>query len=95
MLERGIQVLKAGKLGTTIIGTACGTEGGVEEDWGEKIPNHNPETFRELMAEVEARTGTKWEIEVELDNCWSVWDPKYFWIGPRMKRLVFEMTRVG
>jgi len=56
-----------------IIGTVCGTEAGTEEDWEEKkIPTHNANTFRELMKEVEKRTGTKWEVKAELDNCWNV-----------------------
>ena len=60
-------------MGTMIIGTVCGTEAGTEEDWEEKkIPTHNANTFRELMKEVEKRTGTKWEVKAELDNCWNV-----------------------
>ncbi|KAK5659581.1 hypothetical protein OQA88_783 [Cercophora sp. LCS_1] len=95
MLERGVAVLKEGKLGTTTTGTACGVEEAPVEDWNGKVPVHNPEPFRKLMAEVEAKTGTKWKVDVALDNCYSRSDPRYSWIAPKMKRLVFELTRVG
>lgn len=95
MLERGIQALKPAKLGTTMTGIACGNEDGLELDWDGKIPVHNPETFRKLVGEVEAKTGTRWEVKVELDNCWIVLDPRYEWMERGMRRLVFEMTRIA
>jgi len=96
MFQRGIEVLKAGELGTTILGMACGADEASVEEWhGKGVMIHNPETFSKLIEEVGDMTGTKWKVEVELDNYISMWDPKYRWIGPRMRRLVWELTRVA
>jgi hypothetical protein len=95
MLARGIAALKPGKLVTTIMGTACGAVEATELEWDGKVPVHSPESFRELVAEVEERTGTKWEVDVALDNFYNPDDERFNWIGAKMKRLVFELTRVA
>ncbi|KAI0545618.1 hypothetical protein F4679DRAFT_560611 [Xylaria curta] len=96
MFEQGIRVLKAGKLGTTIMGMASGANESHMSMWhGEGVFIHNPETFRNLIQEVEEKTKTKWKVEVELDNYINHSEPKYGWIGPKMRRLVWEMTRIA
>lgn len=96
MFERGIKVLKTGEVGTTILGMACGAEEPSEDMWhGKAVMIHNPETFKKLIKEVEDKTGTKWEVEVELDNYLNMWVPKYHWVGPKVRRLLWEMTRVA
>ncbi|KAI1172928.1 methyltransferase [Nemania sp. FL0916] len=96
MFERGVKVLKTEKLGTTILGTACGgDEPSVEMWYGTPVMIHNPETFQKLIEEVGEKTGTKWKVEVALDNYMSIWEPKFQWIGPTIRRLVWELTRVA
>lgn len=96
VFARGIQVLKEGKLGTTILGMASGAHKSFVSLWhGKGVLLHNPESFRGLVQEVEEKTGTKWLVEVELDNYIHVSEPKYRWIGPKMRRLVWEMTRIA
>ena len=95
MLEKGLHVLK-NEPGTSMIGIACGNINGKVETWmGRPIPNHNPETFRKLMAEFEAKTGTKWEVDAALDNAMSCHDGKRTWLNPDLKRFIFEITRVA
>lgn len=95
MFERAIHVLED-RPGTIITGTACGSPDGRVVTWaGREIPNHNAETFGRLIHEVEERTGTKWKVEAEIDNCVSMYDGKRSWVGPHLKRLMFEMTRLA
>lgn len=94
LLERGIENLKQGQLGTSLIGLACGAiDDGTVLEWAGGIPAHNEETFRRLVEEVEARTGTKWKVDVRLDTAISTWIPKHRWLDPRARRVVFELTR--
>ncbi|KAK0612113.1 methyltransferase domain-containing protein [Immersiella caudata] len=93
VLERGIKCLKP-EVGTTIIGNAVAVVDGAVEDWiGKKVPAHNVETFKLFITDVEKRTGTKWELDAELDFRYSKWNGKDGWTGDRMRRLTFELTR--
>jgi hypothetical protein len=59
MLEKGLHVLK-NVPGTSMMGVACGNLNGRAETWlGRQVPNHNPDTFGKLVAELEGRTRTK------------------------------------
>ncbi|KAI0149576.1 hypothetical protein GGR57DRAFT_504753 [Xylariaceae sp. FL1272] len=96
MFERGIAALKERTLGTTIMGLASGAHEATVSMWnGKGVYIHNPESFRSLIEEVEEKTDTKWQVEVELDNYINGEDPKYHWIGPKMKRLAWDMTRIA
>ncbi|KAK3325921.1 hypothetical protein B0H66DRAFT_616655 [Apodospora peruviana] len=94
LLERGIKALKPNTSGTSIIGLACGSLDGKIEDWGGQVPAHNEESFVRLVKEVEERTGTRWEVDVELDTFFDVGDPKHAFLGPEFRRVVFELTRL-
>jgi len=95
VLERGIKCLKP-EVGTTIIGNAVAVVDGAVMDWiGKKVPAHNVETFKLFIADVEAKTGTKWELDAELDYRYSKWNGKDTWAGDTMRRLTFELTRVA
>lgn len=96
VFERGIKSLKAGELGTTIIGNACGaTEGVIINFIGKDVPMHSVETFAKLIKDVEAKTGTKWDLKSDLDTGISVFDGKRHWADPRMRRITFELTRLA
>lgn len=96
LFERAIRTLKHDRPGTSIIGLACGTVDGTVENWaGKEVLVHNEDTFKRLVADVEARTDTRWEVDVELDTAFSTWIPKYHWVNPRVRRLVFELTRLA
>ncbi|KAK4446670.1 methyltransferase [Podospora aff. communis PSN243] len=93
---RSIQMLKPDAMGTTVMGFATGSE--AEEVWGIEgrlIPSHNGESFRRLVAEVEEKTGTRWEVRVELDAYLSVYNPRYSYLKPTARRILWEMTRVA
>jgi len=95
VLERCVGLLKTGK-GVSIVGITCGTvDGRVEELAGKKVPAHNEETFGRLVKEVAEKTKTEWEVDVECDYGVSVWDGKHTWVGTRMRRVVFELKRLG
>ena len=52
---------------------------------------HNIETFGKLIDAVSEKTGTKWEVDAELDTCCSEYVPKYRWVGPgRRVRLILR-----
>lgn len=97
--ENAIGLLRDEK-GVLIIGQATGNVDGVET--GTLSPGgkdrgtwkHNVQSFERLVRDVEARTGTKWEVKAELDQGLSVNDGKRTWDDPRTRRLLFEMERV-
>ncbi|KAK1757019.1 methyltransferase [Echria macrotheca] len=94
MLEKAVHVLRD-EPGAMMMGTACGSRDGRVSCWsGKDIPLHNAETFTRLVAEVGERTGTRWQVEAEVDNGFSMHDGKRKWVGPHLKRLVFEITRL-
>jgi len=93
--KRAIQCLKPG-LGTTIFGIAAGTVGGTVEDWaGKKVPAHNVDSFKKLVADLEKRTETKWTVEVSLDFAMYKYGNRRPWGSELVRRVVFELTRVG
>ena len=60
LFERAIRTLKPDQLGTSVIGLACGTVDGTVENWaGKEVLVHNEDTFKRLVADVEARTGRR------------------------------------
>lgn len=92
--KRAIECLKPGP-GTTILGIAVGTVGGTVEDWaGKKVPAHNAETFKELIADLEKRTGTRWTVEVSLDFAMYKYGNRRPWGSELVRRVVFELTRI-
>lgn len=86
--------------GVMVIGQATGNVDGLEtrtlspggRDKG--TWKHNTQTFDRLVRDVEAKTGTKWAVEAELDEGLSVNDGKRTWDDPRTRRLLFEIQRV-
>ncbi|KAM7199752.1 methyltransferase [Naviculisporaceae sp. PSN 640] len=96
LFEKAIDCLENGKLGTMIIGCMAGTVDGTVENWmGKKVPAHNVDSFKELIQVVEGKTGTRWRVEAEQDSHMSHFEAKYRWVGPKVRRLVWEMTRIG
>jgi hypothetical protein len=55
---------------------------------------HNVESFKRLVRDVEARTGTRWDVRAELDKGLSIYDGKRTWDDPKTRRLLFELERV-
>ncbi|KAK5662382.1 hypothetical protein OQA88_8292 [Cercophora sp. LCS_1] len=93
-LGRALDALN-GQKGNSVIGICVGTLDGRLENWtGKTVPAHNEETFEKLVREFEEKTATKWEVQVELDTGFCMWDGKYEWLGPRVRRCVFELTRL-
>jgi len=78
-LERAVEKLKKGEMGTSVIRLSCKAvnDGTGLLTWHEDIPVHNEQTFRKMVVEVEARTGTKWDVDVKMDSAISKWNPKH------------------
>ncbi|EPE03076.1 methyltransferase domain-containing protein [Ophiostoma piceae UAMH 11346] len=56
---------------------------------------HNGESFRRLVEQVSATTGTNWRVvTAELDNGLSIFDGKRTWDDPKTRRLVFDVERL-
>lgn len=94
-----IELLRDEK-GVLVIGQASGNVDGVETmtlspGGGDKRTwKHNVQSFRRLVRDVEARTGTRWDVKAGLDGALSVNDGKRTWDDPRTCRLLFEIERV-
>lgn len=86
--------------GVLIIGQATGNLDGVATQTltvggaNKGTHKHNVESFERLVRDVEARTGTNWDVKAELDEGLSVNDGKRIWDDPRTRRLLFEVERV-
>lgn len=97
--ENAIALLRD-ESGVLIIGQATGNVDGVEtrtlspggKDKG--TWKHNVQSFERLVRDVEAKTGTRWEVKAELDEGLSVNDGKRTWDDSRTRRLLFELERV-
>jgi SAM-dependent methyltransferase len=87
--------------GVLVIGQATGNLDGVVTQTlsvggaNKGTCKHNVESFKRLVKDVEARTGTKWDVQAELDEGLSVNDGKRTWDDPKTRRLLFELERVG
>lgn len=89
--------------GVLVIGQAKGHLDGletrrlapVETDQNKGTWKHNVLTFKRLLGDVEAVTGTKWEVRADLDEGLSVDTGKGTWDDPGTRRLLFEIERVG
>lgn len=87
--------------GVLIIGQATGNLDGVVTQTltvggaNKGTCKHNVESFKRLVKDVEARTGTRWDVKAELDEGLSVHDGKRTWDDPKTRRLLFELERVG
>lgn len=87
--------------GVLIIGQATGNLDGVVTQTltvggaNKGTCKHNVESFKRLIKDVEARTGTRWDVKAELDEGLSVNDGKRTWDDPKTRRLLFELERVG
>lgn len=86
--------------GVLIIGQATGNLDGVVTQTltvggaNRGTCKHNVESFKRLIKDVEARTGTQWDVKAELDEGLSVHDGKRTWDDPKTRRLLFELERV-
>lgn len=86
--------------GVLIIGQATGNLDGVVTQTlsvggaNKGTCKHNVESFQRLIKDVEARTGTQWDVKAELDEGLSVHDGKRTWDDPKTRRLLFELERV-
>lgn len=86
--------------GVLIIGQATGNLDGVVTQTltvggaNKGTCKHNVESFKRLIKDVEARTGTQWAVQAELDEGLSVHDGKRTWDDPKTRRLLFELERV-
>lgn len=86
--------------GVLIIGQATGNVDGVETrtlspGGKDRVTwKHNVQSFQRLVKDVEAKTGTRWEVRANLDEGLSVNDGKRTWDDPRTRRLLFEVERV-
>ncbi|KAJ4419499.1 hypothetical protein N0V82_004944 [Gnomoniopsis sp. IMI 355080] len=99
VFENAIALLRNEK-GVLIIGQATGNVDGMEtrtlsSGGKDRVTwKHNVESFERLVRDVEAKTGTKWEIKATLDEGLSVHDGKRTWDNPKTRRLLFEVERV-
>lgn len=93
--EHAIRMLKKDGEGM-VIGQAVGHLDELSmPSWGKKETfRHNEASFRRLVSDVEAKTGTKWDVDVTLDEGLSIFDGKRFWDDPKTRRLLFKTTRV-
>lgn len=86
--------------GVLIIGQATGNLDGVATQTltvggaNKGTHKHNVESFKRLVKDVEARTGTQWDVKADLDEGLSVNDGKRTWDDPKTRRLLFELERV-
>lgn len=86
--------------GVLIIGQATGNLDGVVTQTltvggsNKGTCKHNVESFKRLIKDFEARTGTQWAVQAELDEGLSVHDGKRTWDDPKTRRLLFELERV-
>ncbi|KAG8162469.1 hypothetical protein KVR01_008234 [Diaporthe batatas] len=86
--------------GVLIIGQATGNLDGVATQTltvggaNKGTHKHNVESFERLVKEVEAGTGTRWDVKAELDEGLSVNDGKRTWDDPKTRRLLFELERI-
>ncbi|KAK3385502.1 hypothetical protein B0H63DRAFT_183533 [Podospora didyma] len=94
LFKHAIKLLKPATPGTAIIGQAWGHLDGVATpaEPGKERFKHNVETFKALVAEIEAETGTRWEVNAELDSEFDAAERP--WDDIRTRRLLFEITRV-
>ncbi|KAI3396086.1 hypothetical protein diail_503 [Diaporthe ilicicola] len=97
--ENAIALLKD-QPGVLIIGQATGNLDGVVTQTlsvggsNKGTCKHNVASFKKLVEDVEARTGTRWDVKAELDEGLSVNDGKRTWDDPKTRRLLFELERV-
>lgn len=98
--ENAIALLRDEK-GVLIIGQATGNLEGLETrtlspGGKDRVTwKHNVQSFERLVRDVEAKTGTKWDVKATLDEGLSVNDGKRTWDDPRTRRLLFEVERVS
>jgi SAM-dependent methyltransferase len=56
---------------------------------------HNVETFESMWRVVGEKTGTHWEVRARLDEGLGVADKNRTWDDPSIRRLAFEVERIG
>lgn len=94
VFEHAIQLLKPGIKGSAIIGQATGNIDGLPApSWDRSTFRHNAVTFRKLIEDVSAKTGTEWKVTASLDDGLSIFDGKRTWDDPKTRRLLFEIER--
>ena len=94
--EHAVKLLKPDTKGVAIIGQAVGNIDGLASESLQRKGTfrHNADTFRKLIDEVSAKTGTEWNVKASLDKGLSVFAEKRTWDNPTARRLVFEVERV-
>ena len=56
---------------------------------------HNVETFENMWRVVGEKTGTRWEVRAKMDEGLGVADKNRTWDDPSIRRLAFEVERIG
>lgn len=93
--KRIIELLRPEK-GSMIVGQSVGHLDGVEATGrpGTLVFKHNAKTFLEMWRQIERDTGTKWDVQANLDDGLGAAEQNGRWDGPRAKRLVFTCVRL-
>lgn len=95
VFKQAISLLKPGTDGVAIIGQAVGNVDGLPAPaWDRSTFRHNVDTFRRLIDEVSAETGTQWNVTASLDDGLSIFDGKRTWDDPKTRRLLFEVEKM-
>lgn len=97
VLERCVDLLKA-EPGTLIVGQAVGhVEGKLSPAHEGKFSfKHSDRTLKELVADLETKTATKFEVQAKLDFGLGVGDGKRKWdLDDGTRRLVFQIERLA
>lgn len=96
-LERCVEILKP-QPGTLIVGQAVGHVDGKRSPAHEGVISfkHSDKTFRELISDLETKTGAKFRVKAELDHGLGVSDGKRKWdLDDMTRRLTFEVERIA
>lgn len=92
LIRQAMRLLKA-EGDVLLLGQQAGNLDGATSSSGRGTFRHNDETFKKLVAEVGAATGTKWDVKASLDNPISIQDGTRAWNDPKARRLTFEVRR--
>lgn len=96
-LERCVEILKS-QPGTLIVGQAVGhAEGKLSPAAeGRYSFKHSDKTFRELISDLERRTGATFRVKAELDQGLGIGNGKRKWdLDDKTRRLTFEVERIS
>ncbi|KAH8651304.1 hypothetical protein BX600DRAFT_502056 [Xylariales sp. PMI_506] len=95
-LERCLTILKP-EPGVLLVGQAVGHAEGKRSPAheGKFSYKHSDVTFRELVADIEKKTGVKLKVDAHLDHGLGVGDGKRKWdLDDKTRRLIFQVERM-